>query len=80
MSTPPKPTDELFSDLVFSIAFAISRSSALPKSHRKIAIAEPVAKEVVEHLQRCGYLITKKVPGPAHGSFMPEKARDLDQS
>jgi hypothetical protein len=63
---------EAIGDLTFCIAYAISRSAVLPKSHRKLVIAEPVAKAIVEHLRRCNYVISKGPPTKPHGPFKPE--------
>jgi hypothetical protein len=71
MTTTPTPGTD-FDDLVFCIAYAISRSALLPKSHRKIDLAEPVAKEIVDHLTRCDFVVTKCPVTKPHGPFKPD--------
>jgi hypothetical protein len=69
MTNPTRGTD--IDDLTFCFSFAISRSMLLPKSHRKIDLTEPVAREIVEHLSRCNYVVTKGPVTKPHGSFKP---------
>jgi hypothetical protein len=75
MTTPGTPGSEPFDDLAFAIAYAISRSMIIPKSYRKLVVSEPLAHEILDHLKRCNYLITKGPKIKPHGTFMPEKSK-----
>jgi hypothetical protein len=73
MTPPETPSGQPFDDLQFCIAYSISRSMTIPKSYRRMVIAEPLAREIIDHLARCNYVITKGPETKPHGPFMPEK-------
>jgi hypothetical protein len=68
MTNPTRGTD--IDDLTFCISFSISRSTLLPSSPED-RLYEPVAREIVEHLSRCNYVVTKGPVTKPHGSFKP---------
>jgi hypothetical protein len=73
MTTPGTPGSEPFDDLAFCIAYAISRSMLVPKSHRKLVIAEPLAREILDHLKLCNYQFNKGPQPKPHGPTLPDK-------
>jgi hypothetical protein len=76
MTTPRTTGNEPFDDLTFAIGYAISRSMVIPKCYRKLVIAEPLAHEILDHLRRCNYVITRGPEIKPHGPFLPEKAKE----
>jgi hypothetical protein len=73
MTTPETPSGKPYDGLLFSIAYAISRSSIIPKSYRKMDIAEPLAREIIDHLARCNYQFNKGPETQPHGPTLPDK-------
>ena len=52
-------------DLISNIAFALQQSGALRRKDRMDEPQIAVARKVVEHLKRCGYIVT---PGKGVGA------------
>lgn len=56
-----------FDALLFDVTFAIAKSIHTPKK-LLMTNAEPLAKDVIAHLRRCGWVLDRTPPITGHGT------------
>lgn len=56
-----------FDALLFDVTFAIAKSIHTPRKFL-MGNAEPLAKDVIAHLHRCGWMLDRAPPISGHGN------------
>jgi hypothetical protein len=69
MPDPEKLTPADPRDLVISIAMALTSDSRLAKAQAAEAMANVVAERIVEHLERDGFVVSRRSPASGHSAL-----------